>query len=140
MIKADEARQKGKTIRQTCKRSSQGDWKYEEDRDHIIELLKEQEQTRIQEADGVQRDYYVRQLWDSKGSVNLEKVSPDELSAVSSMCAWTLAHAHAKTGDRHGIAGYLGQSNAFEEAMLRFARSYADQNERDYEVFRSWYR
>ena len=95
---------------------------------------------RIQEADGVQRDYYVRQLWDSKGSVNLEKISPDELSAIASMCAWTLAHAHAKTGDRHGIAGYLGQSKAFEEAMLRFARSYADQNERDYEVFCSWYR
>ena len=95
---------------------------------------------RIQEADGVQRDYYVRQLWDSKGSVNLEKVSPDELSAIASMCAWTLAHAHAKTGDRHAIAGYLGQSRAFEEAMLRFARSYADQNERDFEVFRSWYR
>ena len=90
---------------------------------------------RVQETDGVQRDYYVRQLWDSKGSVNLEKVSPDELSAIASMCAWTLAHAHAKTGDRHGIAGYLGQSKAFEEAMLRFARSYADQNERDYEVF-----
>ena len=94
---------------------------------------------RIQEADGVQRDYYVRQLWDSKGSVNLDKVSPDELSAIASMCAWTLAHAHAKTGDRHGIAGYLGQSKAFEEAMLRFARSYADQNERDFEVFCSHY-
>ena len=94
---------------------------------------------RVQEADGVQRDYYVRQLWDAKGSVNLEKISPDGFSAVASMCAWTLAHAHAKTGDRHGIAGYLGQSDAFEEAMLRFARSYADQNERDFEVFCNWH-
>lgn len=70
-----------------------------------------------------------------EGSVNLEKVSPDGLSEIASMCAWTLAHAHAKTGDRHGIAGYLGKSKAFEEAMLRFAQSYADQNERDFEVF-----
>ena len=92
----------------------------------------------IREADGAQRDYYVRQLWDSKASINLDKVSLDELSAVASMCAWTLAHAHAKTGDRHGIAGYLGKSDAFDEAMLRFARAYADQNERDFEVFRNW--
>ena len=93
----------------------------------------------IREADGAQRDYYVRQLWDSKASINLDKVSLDELSAVASMCAWTLAHAHAKTGDRHGIAGYLGKGDAFDEAMLRFARAYADQNERDYEVFQNWY-
>ena len=93
----------------------------------------------IQEADGVQRDYYVRQLWDGKGSPNLDKISLDEFSAVASMCAWTLAHAHAKTGDRHGIAGYLGKGDAFDKAMLKFARSYADQNERDYEVFCNWY-
>ena len=93
----------------------------------------------IQEADGVQRDYYVRQLWDSKGSINLDKISIYELSAVASMCAWTLAHAHAKTGDRHEIAGYLGKSDAFDKAMLRFARSYADQNERDFKVFSKWY-
>ena len=93
----------------------------------------------IREADGAQRDYYVRQLWDSKASLNLDKVSLNELSAVASMCAWTLAHAHAKTGDRHGIAGYLGKGDAFDEAMLRFARAYADQNERDYEVFQNWY-
>ena len=90
---------------------------------------------RIQDADGVPGDYYVRQLWDAKGSVNLEKIDPEGFSAVASMCAWTLAHAHAKTGDRHGIAGYLGRSDAFDEAMLRFARAYADQNERDFEVF-----
>lgn len=57
----------------------------------------------------------------------------------SSMCAWTLAHAHAKTGDRHAIAGYLGKSEAFENAMVRYAASYADQNEADYEVFMKTY-
>ena len=92
----------------------------------------------MKEADGTQRDYYVRQLWDAKGSVNLEKVDADGLAAIASMCAWTLAHAHAKTGNRHEIAGYLGQSGTFDEAMLRFSQSYADQNERDYEVFCKW--
>ena len=51
------------------------------------------------------------------------------------MCAWTLAHAHAKTGDRHMISGYLGKGDAFEKAMVRYASSYADQNEADYEMF-----
>ena len=135
IMNAGEARQNGRMIRQICKRSSLGNWEYRRDRDHVIELLKEQERTRIQDADGVPGDYYVRQLWDAKGSVNLEKIDPEGFSAVASMCAWTLAHAHAKTGDRHGIAGYLGRSDAFDEAMLRFARAYADQNERDFEVF-----
>lgn len=81
------------------------------------------------------RDYYIRQLWDDKGSVDLEKITPDELTDVASLCAWTLAHAHAKTGNRHKIAGYLGKSKAFDQAMLAFAKSYADQNEEDYRMF-----
>lgn len=85
--------------------------------------------------DGVQRDYYVRQLWNWKMSVDLEKASADELEIYSQLCAWTLARAHARTGDRGAIAGYLGHSDKFDHAMSAFARSYADQNEVDYEAF-----
>lgn len=80
-------------------------------------------------------DYYVRQLWDSKGSVDLSRVDPEEFSGYCALCGWTLAHAHAKTGNRHKIAGYLGKGDAFPEAMQRFAASYADQNEADYAAF-----
>lgn len=81
------------------------------------------------------RDYYVRQLWNWKMSVDLEKASADELEIYSQLCAWTLARAHARTGDRGAIAGYMGKSDAFDEAMATFALAYADQNERDYEAF-----
>lgn len=91
---------------------------------------------RMRGTDGVVRDYYVRQLWDSKGSLDLSTVDPKSLVGIGTMCAWTLAHAHARSGNRHAIAGYLGKSDAFDEAMLTFARSYADQNEADYETYR----
>ncbi len=80
-------------------------------------------------------DYYVRQLYDSKGSFNLEKITQNGYHGLASMCAWTLAHAHAKTGNRHELAGYLGKGEAFEEAMVKYADSYADQNEADYDMF-----
>lgn len=80
-------------------------------------------------------DYYVRQLWDSKASFDLAKATPEEFSGYCALCGWTLAHAHAKTGNRHKIAGYLGKGEAFPEAMQRFAASYADQNEADYAAF-----
>lgn len=91
--------------------------------------------TSAPDEDGVQRDYYVRQLWNWKMSVDLEKASADELEIYSQLCAWTLARAHARTGDRGAIAGYLGKSDKFDEAMAAFACAYADQNEVDYEVF-----
>ena len=80
-------------------------------------------------------DYYVRQLWDSKGSFDIERMSDDGLQGLSCACAWTLAHAHAKTGDRHAIAAYLGKNDTFTEAMVSYAKAYADQNEADYETF-----
>ena len=85
--------------------------------------------------DGKVRDYYVRQLWDSKGSIGIETISPEGYHGLSLACAWTLAHAHAKTGDRHAIAAYLGNGEVFENAMVSYASAYADQNEADYEVF-----
>ncbi len=91
--------------------------------------------TRLPIPDGRVRDFYVRQLWDGKGSVDLDVIGPEELETLAGACGWTLAHAHARTGDRFAIASYLGKSDKFEKAMLEFARAYADQNERDYAAF-----
>ena len=82
--------------------------------------------------DGRVRDFYVRQLADWKGSVVIEGLSPSELALYGRLCGWTLARAHARTGDRIAIAAYLGHDEAFPEAVADFAALYADQNERDY--------
>jgi uncharacterized protein (DUF2252 family) len=83
--------------------------------------------------DGRERHFYVRQLWDGKGSADVERMSPRELSIYASLCGEALARAHARSGDRTAIASYLGKGEAFDQAMVRFAESYADQNERDFE-------
>ena len=85
--------------------------------------------------DGVSRDYYVRQLQDWKGSIDTETMVPQGLEAYGKLCALTLARAHARSGDRFAMAAYLGNNGAFEKALGKFAESYADQNERDYERF-----
>lgn len=86
-----------------------------------------------QGLDGRERHYYVRQLWDGKGSADVDRMSEPELSIYASLCGEALARAHARSGDRFAIASYLGKGDPFDEAMARFAESYADQNERDYE-------
>jgi uncharacterized protein (DUF2252 family) len=87
---------------------------------------------RAEGADGVRRDFYVRQLWDGKFSPDVETMAPERLAAYVRACAWTLARGHARSGDRIAIAAYLGKSDVFDVAMVAFARDYADQNERDY--------
>jgi uncharacterized protein (DUF2252 family) len=87
------------------------------------------------DTDGRRRDYYVRQLWDAKASVPIEQLSAGELALYGEICGWTLARAHARTGDRVALASYLGRSDRFERALASFARTYADLNERDYEAF-----
>jgi uncharacterized protein (DUF2252 family) len=82
--------------------------------------------------DGETRDFYVRQLWDGKGSAQVELMEPDDLAIYAQMCGWTLARAHARTGDRIAIAGYLGSGKPFVRALADFAEAYADQNERDF--------
>ena len=82
--------------------------------------------------DGVSRDYYIRQLWDGKGSAIIEAMNPSGMSAYAGLCGWTLARAHARSGDAAAIASYLGTDDRFDKAMSRFAETYADQNERDY--------
>lgn len=84
---------------------------------------------------GCWHDYYVRQLWDAKGSPDLDVIVPDALRDLARACGWALAHAHARTGDRFAIAGYLGSGESFDQALLHFAQAYADQNEKDYEAF-----
>jgi len=82
--------------------------------------------------DGVERDFYVRQLRDWKGSLTIEELRPEGLQMYGEVCAWTLARAHARSGDRIALAGYLGSSAKFENALAEFAVTYADVNEGDH--------
>jgi uncharacterized protein (DUF2252 family) len=92
---------------------------------------------RAKGLDDKERDYYVRQLWDQKGSARVENMDPRALTAYAQICGTTLAHAHARSGDRIAIAGYLGKGDAFDRAVAAFAESYADQNERDYAALKA---
>lgn len=82
--------------------------------------------------DGEARCFYVRQLWDGKGSVDVERMSVRDLGVYAALCGEALARAHARSGDRIQIAAYLGGGEVFDEAMADFAEAYADQNESDY--------
>ena len=83
--------------------------------------------------DGQARDFYVRQLRDWKFSVEIETMVPAGLRLYGMLCGWTLARAHARSGDRIAIAAYLGGSDVFDRAVTQFAATYADQNERDHQ-------
>ncbi|MGO9753504.1 MAG: DUF2252 domain-containing protein [Solirubrobacteraceae bacterium] len=82
--------------------------------------------------DGQPRDFYVRQLRDWKGSAEVEQMVPKGMAMYGKLCGWTLARAHARSGDRIAIAAYLGSSASFDRAILEFSNAYAEQNERDY--------
>ncbi len=84
--------------------------------------------------DGVERDYYVRQLRDWKGAAILETMAPNTMAVYGRLCGWTLARAHARSGDRVAIASYLGSTDLFDHGIAEFSESYADQNERDYDA------
>ncbi len=86
--------------------------------------------------DGVERDFYIRQLWDSKYSAPVETMDATSLRVYGELCAWTLARAHARSGEAIAIAAYLGKSDVFDRSLARFAELYADQNERDFEALR----
>ncbi|GAA0683236.1 DUF2252 domain-containing protein [Kitasatospora atroaurantiaca] len=89
---------------------------------------------RVDGIDGRRRDFYVRQLRDWKGIADPELMVPTGMRAFGELCGTTLARAHARSGDRIAIAGYLGRSDAFDRALATFAESYADQNERDHQA------
>ena len=82
--------------------------------------------------DGQARDFYVRQLWDSKGSPEIELMDPTAMDVHAQICGWTLARAHARSGEPAAIAAYVGRGDRLDRALAEFAESYADQNERDH--------
>jgi uncharacterized protein (DUF2252 family) len=83
--------------------------------------------------DGQPRDFYCRQLRDWKGSAVIEQMIPKGMAAYGRLCGWTLARAHARSGDRIAISSYLGKSTVFDRALVEFCHAYADQNQRDYD-------
>ena len=93
--------------------------------------------TRSLGVDKVDRDFYVRQLRDWKFSLPIEQMLPSGMAVYAQLCGWTLARAHARSGDRVALASYLGGSAKFDGAIADFAETYADQNERDYAAFQA---
>jgi len=88
--------------------------------------------THVTGPDGVDHDYYIRQLKDWKFSFPIEQMLPPDLATYAGLCGWSLARAHARSGDRIALASYLGGSATFDQAIADFAETYADQNDRDY--------
>jgi uncharacterized protein (DUF2252 family) len=86
----------------------------------------------LEGLDGVERDFYVRQLWDWKVAADTDVMLPEVFPIYAQMCGSTLARGHARSGDRIAIAAYLGSGDVFDKAIADFASAYADQNERDY--------
>ena len=88
---------------------------------------------RSEGLEGQEHDFYVRQLWDWKASADLSALSESGLHAYTRACGWSLARAHARSGDRLAIAAYLGRGSNFDRAIASFSAAYADQNEHDYQ-------
>jgi hypothetical protein len=80
------------------------------------------------------RDFYVRQLRDWKFSLDIQTMVPRDMRMYGQLCGWTLARAHARSGDRIAIAAYLGGADVFDRAITQFAAAYADQNQRDHDA------
>ena len=91
---------------------------------------------RITALDGVTRDFYMRQLWDGKGSAMVELMDPVAMTVYAQLCGRALAKAHARSGDAIAIASYLGAGDSFDRALASYAEAYADQNEHDYHALR----
>jgi uncharacterized protein (DUF2252 family) len=87
---------------------------------------------RLKAWDGQMRDFYVRQLWDGKSSIDVARLTPGGLMAYGEACGWTLSRAHARSGDRIAMAAYLGEDDGFERAISEFAATYAVVNDRDH--------
>jgi uncharacterized protein (DUF2252 family) len=91
---------------------------------------------RAPDLDGQRRHFYVRQLWDQKGSAPVEAMDPRAMTVYAELCGRTLARAHARSGDAIAIASYLGKGDGFDRALAAFSETYADQNERDHRELR----
>jgi uncharacterized protein (DUF2252 family) len=106
----------------------QGQWLMQASSDILLGWL------RAADPDGRERDFYVRQLWDWKVSADVESLAARGLTMYGGICGWTLARAHARSGDRVAIAAYLGSSDSFDRALARFAEAYADRNQADFDA------
>jgi uncharacterized protein (DUF2252 family) len=93
--------------------------------------------THVTGPDGANHDYYVRQLKDWKFSFPIEQMIPSGMTVYAQMCGWSLARAHARSGDRITLAAYLGASDKFAQAIAEVAETYADQNDIDYAAFQT---
>ncbi len=91
---------------------------------------------RMADWEGVSRDFYMRQLWDGKGSALVELMNPAAMTVYAGFCGRALAKAHARSGDAIAIGSYLGAGETFDRALAAFAETYADQNDRDYVALR----
>ena len=91
---------------------------------------------RLKDPNDVSRDFYMRQLWDGKGSALVEMMNPQAMTMYAELCGHALAKAHARSGDAIAIGSYLGAGDSFDRALASFAEAYADQNERDYNALR----
>ncbi len=91
---------------------------------------------RLTSLDGKERDFYVRQLWDQKGSAIIELMSPERMTMYGGLCGQALAHAHARSGDSVAIAAYMGSGDSLDRALAEFAETYADQNDRDFDALK----
>jgi uncharacterized protein (DUF2252 family) len=90
----------------------------------------------VEGFDGGHYHFYVRQLWDGKGSFRIDAFTEDAWRGYAELCAWVLARAHARSGDRIAIAAYLGTADVFDRAVADFAAAYAEQNRRDFDALR----
>ena len=99
----------------------------------FVEEIRESISQLGRDVDALPRDFYGRQLWDWKFSADVDRMTARVMGGYVEMCAWTLARAHARSGDRVAIAAYLGGGDVFDRAIADFAESYADQSERDYD-------
>jgi uncharacterized protein (DUF2252 family) len=89
----------------------------------------------VEEGEGGRpHDYYGRQLKDWKGSAEIDQMAPEGMAIYGTLCGWTLARAHARSGDRIAIASYLGSGPSFDRALVEFSKAYAAQNARDHEA------
>jgi len=86
--------------------------------------------------DGIQRDFYFRQMWDWKLSPDIDTMAPGTFEIYAQMCGWVLALGHARSGDAVAIGSYLGAGTRFDESMCSFASGYADQNELDHQALK----
>ena len=91
---------------------------------------------RITGPDGVDRDFYIRQLWDQKGSALVEFMDTKLMTLYARLCGQALARAHARSGDATAIASYMGSGDSLDRALAEFAETYADQNERDFDALK----